>query len=208
MLTFEEAVRDIAHFDFHTHRMDAPAGTAVVSLPRSVVRHPETFSPMKGAFYSAGIHPWWTDEDVEREWEGVQSLAAHPQVVMIGEAGFDALRGDLTRQGEMFERQTTLSERLGKPLVIHCVQAFHLLLAARKRLRPQQTWTIHGFRGKEATARQLLDAGMHLSFGEKFSIDALRLCPTDRLHIETDDARLSLEEIRAGILPYKALPSG
>ncbi|MBP3227217.1 MAG: TatD family hydrolase, partial [Bacteroidaceae bacterium] len=120
-------------FDHHTHNAAAPAGQAVVSLPREVVAQPEAFSPQPGALYSAGVHPWWTAEgDAERLWQGVLTLAAHPQVVAIGETGFDRLRGDFALQPALFARHARLAAERGKPLIIHCVRAWAELLAARR----------------------------------------------------------------------------
>jgi TatD DNase family protein len=60
---------------------------------------------------------------------------------------------------------------------------------------------LHGFVKGADLAKQCLDAGMYLSFGpalfkESASlIEALRLCPTDRLLIETDDEHVSISDV-------------
>ena len=41
-------------FDFHTHRLDTPPGTGIVSLPRRIVLHPEAWHPQVGGLYAAG----------------------------------------------------------------------------------------------------------------------------------------------------------
>ena len=48
----------------------------------------------------------------------------------------------------VFKEQVKLSEKLGLPLIIHCVKAMDELLAVKKEFRPQQAWIWHGFRGK------------------------------------------------------------
>ena len=60
-------------------------------------------------------------------------------------------------------------------------------------------WIVHGFRGAPALARQLLDAGMHLSLGEHFRPDTAAIIPADRLHVETDTSSLPIEEIAARV---------
>ncbi|MBR1593860.1 MAG: TatD family hydrolase [Alloprevotella sp.] len=175
--------------DFHTHNLAATPGTAIVNLPQEALLHPDAFTPHPAGLYSVGIHPWWTgEENLVHLWAGARALAALPQVVAIGECGFDRLRGaspDVQR--EVFSRHVRLSEELRKPLTIHCVRAFDLLLAARRELRPEMKWTIHGFRGRPALARQLLNAGFDLSFGFRHNPESFRLTPPGRRHVETDE---------------------
>jgi len=186
-------------FDHHTHNQNAPAGRAVICLPRTVLDNPDTFTPRAGAMYSAGIHPWWTDDEVESLWHGVEKLAAHPQVVALGETGFDRLKGDLHRQEELFARHAALAESTGKYIIIHCVRAYDLLLQARTRLRPAVPWQVHGFRGKPALASQLLAAGFHLSFGMHANPETLNLIPRNELRLETDDSGLTIEEVQSSL---------
>ena len=86
----------------------------------------------------------------------------------------------------MFSAQVAESERRQLPMTLHVVRAFDLILQARKTLRPQQVWTIHGFRGKPALAQQLLKAGFDLSFGQHYNERAFALTPPDHRHLETD----------------------
>lgn len=176
-------------FDFHTHNLDAPAGEAVINLPREVLLCPEGFAWRDGALYSAGIHPWWTDDAgaCRLMLDNLERIAALPQVVAVGECGFDRLRGDVTLQETLFAEHVRISEHLYKPVTVHCVRAFDMLLAARKALRPRQVWTVHGFRGRPALARQLLSAGIDLSFGSRYDADSYSLTPPERRHRETDE---------------------
>lgn len=182
--------------DFHTHNMSAPAGSAIVSLPLEILLSPEIFDPVPGAAYSAGIHPWWTDGDVDRMHSGLSALLRHSQVVAVGECGLDKLRGaSLSRQCEVFARQVELASEHSLPMTIHCVKAFGELLHLHKTLRPTTRWTVHGFRGGPKLAEQLLDAGMDLSFGLHHNADSLRLTPEHRRHFETDDSGVSLADV-------------
>lgn len=182
--------------DFHTHNMSAPAGSAIVSLPLEILLSPETFDPVPGAAYSAGIHPWWTDGDVDRMFVGLSALVRHPQVVALGECGLDRLRGaSLELQCAIFERQVEMASAQSLPVTIHCVRAFGELLRLHKRLKPATVWTVHGFRGGPQLARQLLAAGMDLSFGLHHNAESLRITPEHRRHFETDDSGVSLAEV-------------
>ena len=178
-------------FDFHTHRLSLPPGEGIVNLPAAWTEHPEQFRPVPGGCYSAGIHPWWTAdaERTERMLRALPRLLHHPQVVRVGECGLDWLRGaDRERQTKVFCAQIELAEQLELPVTLHVVKAFDQLLRLKKLLRPSTNWTVHGFRGHAALARQLLDAGIDLSFGEHYQAEAFELTPAARRHTETDDA--------------------
>ncbi len=150
-----------------------------------------------GYTYSVGVHPW---NAAKFDLKALQEAASSPLVAAIGETGLDALRGpSLDVQEAVFRRHVELSERLGLPLIIHCVKAFDRLVAIRKEIKPSQTWIIHGFRGKPQQARQLLDAGFHLSLGPRFNPDSARIIPADRLHIETDDTFMPITEVAAAV---------
>ena len=151
--------------DFHTHRVPAAADV------RAVVDGRDTW----------GIHPWRAD-----------APAAQPVLegrLAIGECGLDALRGPaLDVQEAVLHRQVLLSEAQRLPLIVHCVKALDRLLALHREWHPSQPWMLHGFRGKPQQLRSLLDAGFYVSFGIQYNPDSLRLCPLDRLMLETDDA--------------------
>lgn len=162
--------------DIHTH--NPMADDAVISLP-------PPYGPMRpGALYSVGCHPW----EAEPRFDLVEALATHPQVVMIGECGLDRVRGALSmeQQLELLRRHVELSERVGKPLLLHVVKAWAELLALHAAMRPRQPWIVHGFRGNPQLARQLLRAGFYLSVHPLCPPATLAVIPPDRLLHETD----------------------
>lgn len=169
--------------DFHTHRLDATG--ALISVD------PRHFEPKPGLYYSVGYHPW---DDVDRltddDFSLLERCASHPQVLALGETGMDALRGaDLERQADAFVRHLQLADKLGKPVVAHNVRTTQQLLAARRHSKLEHVpLAIHGMRGNAHVARKLLDADCYLSLGPRFNATALKVVPTDRLLIETDDA--------------------
>ena len=176
-------------FDFHTHRLDAPAGEAIICLPAEVLRRPDAFEPHEGALYAAGVHPWATEDEADArvQLQGLPRLLAHPQVVMFGECGLDRLRGGAEAfQIEIFEAQIALAERFRLPVTLHVVRAWDALLRLHRSLRPTTQWTVHGFRGKPVLARQLLDAGIDLSFGARYDPESFLLTPPERRHRESD----------------------
>lgn len=178
-------------FDFHTHNPLIAPGGGIWSLPRDIVTGRSAFEPKPGVLCSAGLHPWWLpamdDAALAACLAHIAVLLRHDAVVMVGECGLDRLRGgDLLRQRAVFERHIALSEAYGLPLTIHCVRCLDVLLAVRKAVRPRQQWTLHGFRGGEKQAAQLLAAGIDLSFGPQRNAAAWVLTPPSRRHEETD----------------------
>lgn len=153
----------------------------------------------EGFTYSVGIHPWDADAADISLWDKLEKAAGEKNVMAIGEAGLDLMRGpSIEIQTECFKRHIELSEAVGKPLVIHCVRAFHRLLKLIKEMSPKQPWIVHGFRGKPELAHQLIDAGMWISLGPKFNDLTAEIIPAERLLIETDDAcNITIEEVAA-----------
>lgn len=176
--------------DIHTHRLP-PYPEGVISL--------RTFdSPLaEGQLYSAGIHPWdTTDGPSVDALARLEKLAENSQIVMIGECGVDPAKGGpMFRQLQILKAQIDLSERLKKPLILHCVKSADVIMGLKRDLNPSQPWIIHGFRGKPQQARQLTDKGIYLSFGEKFNSDTVMAMPEDMILAETDESILSITEI-------------
>lgn len=165
--------------DFHTHHV--PEGEDVVA----VVDCRDTW----------GVHPWDSlPQPLQKRGES-RHLIVPPSLggggggfLALGECGLDALRGpSMDIQEQVFLQQIRLGEEQKKPLVIHCVKAFDRLLRLRRELRPTMPWMLHGFRGKPQQLRSLLDAGFFVSFGFRHNEESLRLCPLERLMLETDD---------------------
>lgn len=181
--------------DYHTHRLDAPAGGAIICLPEGwLSARPEEVEGLRSdAWYSVGVHPWTTaDEELTRQLlERLPEWTLRPEVVAIGECGLDALRGGSEElQEAVLTQQLLLAEERGLPVTLHVVRRFDRLLHLRRRLfgarGPQSRWTIHGFRGGPALARRLLEAGMDLSFGLRYNEAAYELTPPERRRRETD----------------------
>lgn len=174
--------------DIHTHR---PGSGAIVNLDAT---YPVITD--KDLLYSVGIHPWNSGNITPGSLERLTALAAMPQVVAIGECGLDALRGaDMESQQALFDRHIELSEQHRKPLIIHAVKTFPLIIEAAKRHRHEMPWIIHGFRGKPQLAEELLRHGFYLSTGARFNKDTIAMIPKSRLLLETDDSSLTIDEI-------------
>jgi TatD DNase family protein len=188
------------YIDIHVHGGKPTEGIFLLeSLMAHEKKNPED---LPGVAYTFGIHPWFLNENnFVQQLNNVIENVANPGIIAIGEAGFDKLRGPLPDlQLRVFEKQIALSEDMKKPVVIHCVRAWEELLAVRKKLKPTMPWLVHGFRGNEKLADQLLSKGMFLSIWYDFvlrpeSAGLLRALPKNRFFLETDGADVSIKTI-------------
>lgn len=178
--------------DIHTHKpVPQPEGIISLRVCTEGERQPVL---AVGQLYSAGIHPW--DSAESDAFGAVESFCSEPQVAAIGECGVDILRGGpMFMQLNLFRRHIELSERIGKPIVVHCVKADDIICGLRRDLHPAMPWAIHGYRGKPSAASQLVKSGCYISFGEHFNIDTLRAVPEERILAETDESELSIETV-------------
>lgn len=183
--------------DIHTHDGTADSHTiSVVNKYMAGWGRADKQSP--GTYFSVGIHPWKVAPNWKEHIPIVENMAKHPDVLMVGECGLDKVHGecDMELQKEVFRWHILLSERLEKPLLIHCVKAFDELFRIKKETAPQQLWIVHGFRGKKEQAIQLMRNGIELSFGERFNEDALHEAyECNKLWIETDDKQIRIESV-------------
>lgn len=168
--------------NFHSH--DTSAQEALISVDI------DDFKPQYGKVYSVGLHPWHIGDDWQQKIEKLKDAAQHQLVVAIGETGLDSLKGaSLEVQEQVMQAHINIASASGKPLIIHCVRTSQQVLKLW-RDNPEAhnvAWVIHGFRGNENVARQLLDAGFYLSYGSKHNAEALAITPIDHLLVETDD---------------------
>ena len=174
-----------AFSDIHSHdESRATDGKTVVS------RRPG-LPILPNGWYSVGIHPWDTSTTVTlKQLRALVNDSISDRVVAIGEAGLDRLRGgDIDVQLRLFRLHAKLARKLRKPLIIHCVRAYDLLLREARMMRPHPgEWIVHGFRGKPELARQLLDAGIDISLGLRHHHELPGdVVPPSRLYRETDE---------------------
>lgn len=197
--------------DIHTHRevrsdgdilsicaLDVPAYICCCGLELSGINR------------SLGIHPWTIREELlSEDLRFIENIAQLEPIKAIGECGLDKVCDTPFRlQQRAFEAQVAISERLKKPLIIHCVKAFDELLEIRRRSNPTQAWIIHGFRGKPEQMLQLTAHGLYLSFGEKFNPESLRQMAGGQLFFETDQSPRSIREIYTVAASVRTSPVG
>lgn len=188
------------YIDIHDHGPVMSEGKFSVE---NLMAH-ENMAPDSSAnkAYSIGIHPWHlTSENLDYQLKTVRKFSVHANVIAIGEAGFDRLRGpDMSLQKEAFTEQVRISEDVSKPLFIHCVRAWEELVTARRETKAMMPWIVHGFRGKRELALQLVSKGMYISFWFDFIIrpessQLIRSLPGNRIFLETDGSGTEISDI-------------
>jgi TatD DNase family protein len=182
----------------------------------------------EGVFATVGLHPIHTEQsyhdakelgadDMAREftsrgedfdYEFYKKLALDPKVVAIGECGFDYYRGKRTedrgKQEKVFVQQIELAKDVGKPLMIHCREAFSDLIATLSSSRSSLSsppGIIHFFSGTKEDAGRLLDMGFSFTFGGVITFaraydEVIKYIPTDRILSETDAPYVTPEPYR------------
>ena len=188
-------------FDVHTHQ----------AHENSILNHyPLDETPKQ--WFSAGIHPWFLD-DLEQQKEALSTKARNNNCLAIGEFGFDRLCGtSLKIQQEIFDFQYDLAQQLQKPIIIHCVKAFDLLIPKIKQT--QVPIIIHGFNQNQEIFNQLLKIErVYFSFGAALFKEgsnaqkAIKKVPKDRFFLETDDQKeISIKDIYTKTAELLILP--
>lgn len=136
-----------------------------------------------------------------------RALARDPATVAIGECGLDYFHFNddeprdvqVEKQKAAFLAQIGLSKEVGKPLMIHCRNAFaDLIEFIRPHAHELPPGVVHFFTGTPDDARALLELGFSFTFGgaitfpprkgmEQGSYDeVIKLIPVDRILSETD----------------------
>ncbi|WP_024892098.1 TatD family hydrolase [Luteimonas huabeiensis] len=148
-------------------------------------------------FATAGVHPHHAAEYTEECDAELRALAAHPEVVAVGECGLDYFRDFSPRpaQRRAFERQLQIAADTGKPLFLHQRDAHADFLAIMRafdgRLGPA---VVHCFTGTREELFAYLDRDWHIGItgwlcDERRGAhlrELVRHIPADRLMVETD----------------------
>lgn len=143
-------------------------------------------------YATAGVHP---HEAKDGGVEVVEALLARPEVVAVGECGFDFHYEHSPRdaQAEVFAAQVALAHAHELALVIHTREAWPETFALLDEVGVPERTVFHCFTGRPDEARACLERGAHLSFSGIVTFpkapelrEAAALCPLDRLLVETD----------------------
>lgn len=166
----------------------------------------------EGIYASVGFHPGhvvpqFHDRAEEQEMSietfdigSLRALAEKDKVVGIGECGLDYYRlvdnidATKAKQEEAFEAQVRLAKELGKPVIVHCRDAFADLIAILKRFfapHAERSGVIHFFSGSLDDAQELMRLGFFIGFGGVITFakgyrDIVSEIPLEKILLETD----------------------
>jgi TatD DNase family protein len=171
----------------------APANFAVV----------RTLAQQLGYGYALGIHPLYVaaaGESALAQLEAtLQTHAADPHLVAVGEAGLDfflpELRTEPLRQQQTacYRAQIRLAQTHGLPLVLHVRPSVDAVLKELRSARFSHGGIAHAFNGSMQQAGQFLDLGFKLGFGGACTHarathlqDLVRRLPAHAIVMETD----------------------
>ncbi len=131
-----------------------------------------------------------------------KKLAENPKTVAIGECGLDYFHlpkenkeEAVQKQKDAFIAQIDLSKTVGKPLMIHCRDAWPDLLTIleneKERLLPVAGGIAHFFSGDLNVAKELLAKDFYFTFGGAITFgqnyeEVLKYIPLDKILLETD----------------------
>ena len=170
----------MTYFDFHHHHFEKETGIYNLGFEENRLE----------GFFSAGIHPQSSVENIDRQFSWIRELSKHKNCLAIGECGLDGLVNiDDEIQEEIFQRQIELANELNKPLIIHCVRRFSRLIYFKKRAKVPMI--IHGFNKRKTIGEELQQHDFYLSFGKSVLQNVnlqefVKEFPTDQLFLETD----------------------
>lgn len=138
----------------------------------------------------------------------IEKLAHDNKVVGIGECGLDLYReedrNNKTMQEELFIKHIELSNKIKKPLVIHCREAFSQtfeILENHKNLLFKKAGIFHFFTGGIEEAEKVLDLGFSFTFGGLITYnrtfdEVMKYIPIENILVETDAPVMSIKSHR------------
>lgn len=177
----------------------------------TIARAVELSAARDDVFCAIGIHPHEASTTDAATLADLEARASAPEargkVVAIGETGLDYWydRSPRPDQRRSLAEHVELARRLALPVVLHVRDAHDeaLGIVAEAGARAEMPGMVHCFTGTPDEARRWLDLGFHLSFSGVVTFpksdalrEAARLCPADRLLLETDAPYLSPVPVR------------
>ena len=162
--------------------------------------HPERVT------FTAGLHP---HESTRWPGERAEIIPLMNEASAIGETGLDFYRDLSPRDIQMqnFVDHHRLAIELGKPLIVHCRDAFREVYHVLERGGSGPWVVLHCWTGGPRWSRRFLDLGVSFSFAGPVTFetgDTVRrgaaLVPPDRALVETDTPYLAP-------VPYRGKPN-
>ena len=154
----------------------------------------------EGAYFTVGVHPEHAKSPLNITQ--LRYLCSENKCVAVGEVGLDYhYEGyDKTAQQRLFSEQIRLADELGLPLQIHsrdaCFDTLAILKENREKLK--NGFLMHCYSYGQENLEAFLEIGAYFSFGgvvcfknARRAVEAVEICPAERLLSETDSPYLS-----------------
>jgi TatD DNase family protein len=152
-----------------------------------------------GVWCTSGVHPLYADRG-PHDWATIERVARDARCVAWGELGLDNHYKDPAKDVQLATLREQLgviarvNREIGKPVVIHCREAFdELIPILRESGLPADRFVFHCFTGNEREVRLILEFGAMVSFTGVVTYAnaqevraAAALVPVDRMMVETD----------------------
>jgi TatD DNase family protein len=185
------------YFDAHTHKKYVEDDVLFI---RNAFHH-LNFNQLNKINYnfSVGIHPWDVQRNFEISLAQIHATALHKNCLAIGECGLDYfIKTDKELQSKVFIQHLELAESLRKPLIIHCVRAYHDLIPLIKKCTIPII--LHQYVGSAEISKSLLLDSVYFSFGkqffrENFNTDIFEIIPFEKILFETDTMPIHIEDV-------------
>lgn len=196
-LDFEELARDL---DAVVERAQAAGVAVMVTISTRVRRFRDVLAIAEhhpSVYCSVGTHPHNAAEELDVTADELVSLAAHPKVIAIGEAGLDYHYQHSPRdaQARSFRVHIEAARRSGLPLIIHSRNAEQdtAVIIEEEMARGEFKPVLHCYSSKPDLAARGLAKGAYVSFSGILTFknaeeirEVAASAPLDRILVETD----------------------
>ena len=155
-------------------------------------------------YASCGISPNDIEDFSDINLRKIEEMAKNDNVVAIGEIGLDYYwnKENKQKQRELFIDQIRISNKLKKPIIIHCRDAYIDTIDILTKYEVEKKGIFHCCPLNQELIKDALRLGYYISFSGNITFknaksqECVELVPLDKLLIETDSPYLTPEPYR------------
>ncbi|MBD66467.1 MAG: hydrolase TatD [Halobacteriovoraceae bacterium] len=153
-------------------------------------------------YFTQGIHPHDAKLATEDAFQVIRKRSSESKMLAVGEIGLDYYYDNSPRekQIEVFKEQLQIAIEVDKPVVIHTRDADEDTIEILSEYAPKmkRKGVIHSFTAGAELAQLAIDLGFYLGFNGIITFkkaenvrDIVRLCPLEKILLETDSPFLT-----------------
>ena len=158
-------------------------------------KYPEVYAAI-------GVHPENRDVLELKDLDKIREMATHPKVIAIGEIGLDyhwyKTPEEREPQKPWFIAQIDLANELNLPVSIHARDATQDTMEILKAHPIKAGAVLHCYSGSPESLKEFAAMGLYFGFDGPITYknaiapkECVRICPEDRILVETDSPYLS-----------------